>query len=155
MWFAVPLLIWPLAEIALFVVVGGAIGLWATLGIVLGTGVLGGLILRNAAAVAGLRGRLRDPRQMIATATRGSMTVLAGVLLILPGFLTDVLGVLLLIPPVQLLVTAYLTQRIATVTRPSARAAQAGGDVIEGDYRPINPDIPPNPGQKPSRWTQD
>jgi UPF0716 protein FxsA len=155
MWFAAPFLIWPLVEIALFVVVGGAIGLWATLGIVLGTGVLGSLILRNAAAVVGLRGGLRDPRQMIATATKGSMTVLAGVLLILPGFLTDVLGILLLIPPVQLLVTAYLTQRIATVTRPSAHAAQAGDEVIEGDYVSIDPDTPPTTGQKPSRWTQD
>ena len=66
MWPFAVLLAWPLTEIALFVVIGGQIGLWATLAWVLLSGVLGVLVLRLAAlrqAVAlrdGLRG-LRDP----------------------------------------------------------------------------------------------
>lgn len=151
MWFAIALLAWPLVEIALFVVVGGAIGLWATLGIVLGTGFLGAFILRQTAAMTRGSVRFREPRQMLATATRGGMTLLAGILLILPGFLTDALGLLLLIPPVQGLVTALLARRIQMATA-SATRPRAQDDVIEGDYVPVDP---PAAGQKPSRWTQD
>ena len=148
MWVAIALLAWPLVEIGLFVTVGGAIGLWWTLAIVLGTGVLGALVLRNAARLSGGAG-LRDPRQMVLTAARGGMNLMAGLLLILPGFLTDVLGLVLLIPPVQVLVTGLLARRInvaASGTRPATR-----DDVIEGDYERVEP----RDAEKPSKWTQD
>jgi UPF0716 protein FxsA len=148
MWVAIALLAWPLVEIGLFVTVGGAIGLWATMAIVLGSGVLGAFILRNAARLSGNPG-LRDPRQMVLTAARGGMNLMAGLLLILPGFLTDVLGLILLIPPVQLLVTGLLARRIKVATsgtRPTTR-----DDVIEGDYERVEPPA----GEIPSKWTQD
>jgi UPF0716 protein FxsA len=147
MWVAIALLAWPLVEIGLFVTVGGAIGLWATLAIVLGTGVLGAFILRNAARLSGGAG-LRDPRQMVLTAARGGMTLLAGLLLILPGFLTDVLGLILLIPPVQAMVTGLLARRIKVATadvRPTPR-----DDVIEGEFERVEP----RAGENPSKWTQ-
>jgi UPF0716 protein FxsA len=150
MWVAIALLAWPLVEIGLFVTVGGAIGLWWTLAVVLGTGVLGGVILRNAARMTGGAG-LRDPRQMVLTAARGGMTLAAGVLLILPGFLTDALGLILLIPPVQVLVVSLLARRVTMATagvRPSGRAT-GREDVIEGDFERVEP----VDAQKPSKWT--
>jgi UPF0716 protein FxsA len=146
MWVALAVLAWPLVEIGLFVTVGGAIGLWTTLAIVLGTGLLGAFILRNVARLTGGAG-LRDPRQMVLTAARGGMTLLAGILLILPGFLTDVMGLLLLLPPVQALVTRLLAARIKVATE--RMQPDAGTDVIEGDFRRVDPDAV----QKPSKWT--
>jgi UPF0716 protein FxsA len=146
MWVALAVLAWPLVEIGLFVTVGGAIGLWTTLAIVLGTGLLGAFILRNVARLTGGAG-LRDPRQMVLTAARGGMTLLAGILLILPGFLTDAMGLLLLLPPVQALVTRLLAARIKVATE--RMQPDAGTDVIEGDFRRVDPDAV----QKPSKWT--
>jgi UPF0716 protein FxsA len=148
MWIAIALLAWPLVEIGLFVTVGGAIGLWATLAIVLGTGVLGAFILRNAARLSGGAG-LRDARQMVLTAARGSMNVLAGLLLILPGFLTDVLGLIVLIPPVQIAITTLVARHITVATAGARPASQ--DDVIEGDFERVAP----RDGEKPSKWTQD
>ena len=136
MWPFAVLLAWPLAEIALFVVIGGQIGLWATLVWVLLSGVLGVLVLRLAAlrqAVAlrdGLRG-LRDPARL---AAGGLMSVLAGVLLILPGFLTDALGLLLLLPPVQLLVARAVLARVKVV-----HAGSGPADVVEGEFVELPP----------------
>jgi UPF0716 protein FxsA len=148
MWIALALLAWPLIEIGLFVTVGGTIDLWWTLAIVLGTGVLGAVILRNVARLSG-GGRLRDPRMMVLTATRGGMNLLAGILLILPGFLTDVLGLILLIPPVQVLVAGVLAARVGVSAQGPQRASR--DDVIEGDYERVEPGRP----ERPSKWTQD
>lgn len=140
-------LVWPLIEIGLFVTVGGAIGLWWTLAVVLGTAVLGVAILRNAARLTG-GAALRDPRAAVMTATRGGMTLLAGILLILPGFLTDALGLILLLPPVQLVVARLLAARIRVATpRP---AASRKDDLIEGEFERVDAaDAPP-----PSGWTK-
>jgi UPF0716 protein FxsA len=148
MWIALALLAWPLIEIGLFVTLGGAIGLWWTLAIVLGTGVLGAVILRNVARLSG-GGRLRDPRMMVLTATRGGMNALAGILLILPGFLTDVLGLILLIPPVQVLVAGVIAARVEV--RSEGPQWASPDNVIEGDFERVDPGKP----EKPSKWTQD
>jgi UPF0716 protein FxsA len=148
MWVAIALLAWPLVEIGLFVTVGGAIGLWATLLVVLGTGVLGAVIVRNAARLSGGAG-LRDPRLMVQTAARGGMTLMAGILLMLPGFLTDVLGIILLIAPVQVLVARMLAARIRMATTTAQGAAP--DDVIEGDFSRLAP----KSSDSPSKWTQD
>lgn len=146
MWPFAVLLAWPLAEIALFVVIGGQIGLWATLAWVLLSGVLGVLVLRVAAlrqAVAlrdGLRG-LRDPARL---AAGGLMSVLAGVLLILPGFLTDALGLVLLLPPVQALVARALAARVQ-VMRPRTDETV----IIDAEYT----EVPPR-RDGPSGWTR-
>jgi UPF0716 protein FxsA len=147
MWVALALLAWPLVEIGLFVTVGGAIGLWWTLAIVLGSGVLGAVILRNAARLSGGAGLL-DPRLMLLTAARGGMTALAGLLLILPGFLTDVLGLILLIPPVQVWVAGLLAARIKGTA--GGRRPARNDDVIEGAFERVEP----QDAQPPSEWTQ-
>ena len=97
-------LLWPLAEIALFVTVGGAIGLLWTLVVIAGSAVLGVWLLRSR----GVRSAAEMRRGL--TVVRGGglgklagdvMVMLAGVLLILPGFLTDMIGLVLLVPPIR------------------------------------------------------
>lgn len=141
-------LLLPIIEIALFVQVGRAIGLWPTLGLVIGAALLGGALLRQQglSVLMQLRGNVAQgqlPGQTIADA---ALIGVAAMLLILPGFLSDVLGLSLLIP----LVRHWLYKALAsnfTVVQTSGFSHQAaprndrikGKDVIDlddEDYRP-------------------
>jgi UPF0716 protein FxsA len=132
-------LVLPLVEIALFIVIGGRIGLWPTLALIVLGGIAGIFILRAHKARAievmkrGLRGA--SPGTFLA---QGAFQVVGGLLLILPGFLTDALGVLLLLPPVQRAILRWGQTRVK-VREVHLRATRAGaspgrGDVIEGEY---------------------
>ena len=145
MWLLLAILGLPMLEIALFVVIGGEIGLWATLGWVVLSAVLGVFVMRLSAArqALALRGGLaglRDPAQMAAA---GMLSLLGGALLILPGFFTDGVGLLLLLPPVQMLLTRRLLKRGAVFS--AGRPPE--DDVIEGEFT----ETPPS---GPSGWTR-
>lgn len=93
----------PLLEIAGFVVVGRQIGALATVGLVLASSVAGIMLLRHQGfgVMARVRGEMdagRDPSRQLA---HGAMIVLAAILLIIPGFITDIFGLLLFLPPVR------------------------------------------------------
>ena len=123
MWLLVAFIAVPLIEIGLFIQVGGLIGLWPTLAIVLLTAIAGSWLVRmqGALALAELRGslnELRDPTEPIA---HGALILLAGALLLTPGFFTDTMGILLLIPPVRSAVLrAISTSPLEIAGRPSS-----------------------------------
>ena len=103
-WVVLAILLLPLAEIGVFILVAALLGwLWAFT-LLLATTLAGVLALRWAG-----RGRLARFRVAVAdgdvtafeASTGGFLTVLAGLLLLLPGFITDLIGALLLIGPVQ------------------------------------------------------
>lgn len=155
MWLFALFLAYPLIEISLFVVIGGWIGLWPTLAVVLGTGVLGVSVLRGLGLKAGrdLRMRVRDPGVLLA---QGAMSMVAAVLLILPGFLTDGLGLVLLVPWVQRLVLALVLARMSArgfgQGPRSAPMGPGGGPVIDGEFIEIT-----RPGDRPSgasKWSR-
>lgn len=137
----------PLIEIALFVVLGGAMGLWLTLGVVLGSAALGMLVLRRAA----LPGRVVTNGPLRDMAGRG-FAMLAGILLIAPGFLTTVLGLLLLVPPVQSVVVHLLGQRLGAMGFQFQQATTRPDDIIDGDFEEVNP--PTDQRLPPSKGTQ-
>ena len=90
----------PLIEIALFIQVGGAIGLWSTMAIVILTAVIGTSLMRAQGAMAmnNLRqsfNQMKDPTEPLA---HGAMILFSGALLLTPGFFTDTVGFLLLVP---------------------------------------------------------
>lgn len=136
MWLLVALLGWPLMEIGLFVVIGGQIGLWATLAWVVLSAMLGVLALRIIAVrqALALRDGLRAVRDPARLAAGGVMGVVGAALLILPGFLTDALGLLLLLPPVQLLVARAVLARVKVV-----HAGSGPADVVEGEFVELPP----------------
>jgi UPF0716 protein FxsA len=149
------LVAFPLVEIAGFVLVGGQIGLLATLGLVVVAGGFGFWILRRQAVSAGqdLRGSLQDLRSSGAMMANGALISVAAVLLILPGFLTDLAAILLLIPPFRRWLVAALAGRIAT--RGDVRGDRADNTIIDGTYFETDPDPAAQPpGNTGSGWTR-
>jgi UPF0716 protein FxsA len=166
MWLFALFLAIPLVEIALFITVGGLIGLWPTLGIVVLTAVIGTFLVRRegARALADLRGameRLGDPSEPLA---HGAAILFAGALLLTPGFFTDAIGFLLLIPPVRAALFGWLRRRITVQdfrygTRPAAPDdpfdphPRRDPGVIDGDWQDAE-DPPQRPTHRPSGWTR-
>lgn len=145
----------PIVEIGLFIQVGGIIGLWPTLGIVVLTAIAGTFLIRSqgSAVLAQLRGsieNLTDPTEPLA---HGAMVLFAGALLLTPGFFTDAVGLSLMIPGVRGKVYRFIRSRI-TVTRfqygERQRPAPPPQDrtVLEGEYEDL--DAP----KRPSGWTR-
>lgn len=148
------LLIVPLIEIGLFIEVGGLIGLWPTLAVVVLTALLGTVLLRaqGLAALAELRGRIERGQDPSATLAHGAMILVAGVVLLTPGFFTDAIGFLLLIPPVRAAIIRRAAHRVVIHAmnartggpgtgpgRPPHGASRAGGQTIEGEFEEIDP----------------
>ncbi|MBY6201570.1 FxsA family protein [Maritalea mobilis] len=154
MWLFLLFLAVPLIEIALFIQVGGLIGLGPTLLIVVLTAIAGTALVRSqgAQALQGLRNsfdELRDPTEPLA---HGAMILFSGALLLTPGFFTDAVGFALLIPGFRNLVLRELRKRIEvqSMVRTERGWQETRDDVIDGDY--TVEDTPPRSG--PSGWTQ-
>jgi UPF0716 protein FxsA len=137
----------PLIEIGYFIVIGQAIGLWPTLLGVLLTAIAGSILIR----VQG-RNLLSDMRTTMAAGqlpTRSVADALmigaAGLLLLTPGYFTDLLGLVLLVPPVRGLIYRRLASRVRIVAMSGAPGARRPGggpkdgptlDLGDDDWRP-------------------
>jgi len=163
MWLFVLFIGVPLIEIGLFIQVGGAIGLWPTLAIVVLTAIAGTSLMRHQGMVAmsNIRnsfGTLSDPSEPLA---HGAMILFAGALLLTPGFFTDTVGFLLLFPPFRAAAFRWLRTKVKVQSFSTHGAAQGGpnhrphpnDDVVDGDFEEIEPNNPKIPGN--SGWTQD
>jgi UPF0716 protein FxsA len=94
----------PLAELAVFIAVAATIGFAWALMLVLATSLAGALVLRLAGGshIARIRGALNQGSfTMLQADGAGAAALLAGILLLIPGFITDFVGILLLIGPVR------------------------------------------------------
>ena len=162
MWLLFAFLAVPLIEIALFIQVGGLIGLWPTLLIVVLTAVAGTVLVRSqgARALEDLRrsfSDLQDPTEHLA---HGAMILVSGALLLTPGFFTDALGFALLVPRVRLWVMRKLRERMRvhsfTVGRGPAGAPRdprrPGDRVIDGEFEDVTGGK--RPTHEPSGWTR-
>ena len=94
MWLFALFLTVPLIEIALFISIGGAIGLFPTLAIVVLTAILGTVLVRSqgAMALARLRASFNDLQDPTEPLVHGAMILFSGALLLTPGFFTDTVG---------------------------------------------------------------
>ena len=169
MWIFLALIVVPLIEIGLFIEIGGLIGLWPTIGIVIATAVVGSALLRmqGLAALAELREKLDRGGNPGPTLAHGAMILVAGVVLLTPGFFTDAIGFLLLVPPVRAFLIARLADRIVAQAvhvqagrHPGAqgpRPTPAGGETIDGSYEEVDRDDddgPPSGAPGASGWTR-
>lgn len=167
MWLFALFIAVPLIEIALFIQVGGAIGLWPTLAIVVVTAVVGTQLMRaqGALAMSQLRdsfGKLNDPTEPLA---HGAMILFSGALLLTPGFFTDFVGFALLIPAVRGAVFKWARARVKVQTfsmggqdmhQDMRGQTRPDEDVIDGDFTDVTPKKKPtHPSvEGPSGWTK-
>jgi UPF0716 protein FxsA len=133
------LLAWPLAEIAAFILVGKALGLWFTLSLVILTGIMGALLLRQQ-GIQILRKLSEEGRRgeiPAGSVVEGAMVVVAAILLLLPGFLTDVIGLALFVPAVRRLVWSAIGKKVV-VASSSRRAGfrRAAPSASDASMRP-------------------
>lgn len=129
------LLAMPLIEIALFVVIGRAIGVLPTiLGVVL-SAMLGGLVIRwqGFAVLSELRASVSQAALPARRVGDAMLIGLAGLLLIIPGYLSDLFAVLLLLPPVRGLIYKLLAKRFTVVTATPDRPAAPGQIDLDDD----------------------
>lgn len=127
----------PLAEIAGFVIVGKAIGLWATLGLIILSSIVGGFLLRRQGMqlLRQLSSEGREGRAPGRALIDGAMIVVAGILLLLPGFITDIIGLALFLPPVRTLLWSLIGRRVVVMRSPG-----------QGSHRYESPRPSPNAG---------
>lgn len=147
----------PILEIALFIQVGGWLGLWPTLLIVVLTALLGTVLVRRqgAAEIERLRRSMRELNDPTRPLAHGAMILASGLLLLTPGFFTDAVGFALLVPGIRDAVMRHVAARVKVArfemgAPPPPRPAR--DDVIEGDWH--EPAAPPRPGARPSGWTR-
>ena len=146
----------PLIEIALFIEIGGWIGLWPTLAIVIVTAILGSWALRLQGLSTLARARQQVDRGVLPTRELfdGACLLFAGALLLTPGFFTDTVGALLFIQPVRDLLRTTVGRYVAERAEVHVRSAggpggprgpgrgpaghpgggPGGGPTIDGDY---------------------
>lgn len=133
----------PLVELVLLFTVGGKIGMWPTLGIIVVTAIIGASLTRAQGAAVMLKAQTaaQEGRVPHAEVLDGLMIVIAGAVLLTPGFLTDIFGFSLLFPPFRAAVRKRLAksfkERVQIVGpggRPVAQGGRSDGDnVIEAE----------------------
>ncbi|WP_098959573.1 FxsA family protein [Pseudonocardia sp. N23] len=136
-------LLYLVVEIVALVALGSWVGVGATLLVLLGGSVLGLLLARREGvrAAQAFSAAVRDRRVAHAELTDGMLVAAAGVLLFVPGLVTDLAGLLLLVPPVRKIVRNRLV-RAAERANPGLQRARiySDGPVVDGDVVNGGPD---------------
>ncbi len=164
----------PIIEIALFIEVGDWIGLWPTVATILITAFIGTALVRaqGLAVLAQARQDMDTGKPPVKAALTGVCLLVAGALLLTPGFLTDALGFMLLIPPVRMLLGALLVTRLVksgsfpfpspgfagggnaggASAGPRGSAAPAGqGPITDGEFETVDNPTAGGNGAQPDR----
>lgn len=149
----------PLIEIYLFIQVGGLIGTWPTIALVILTAFIGTAMLRQQgmATIASAQAEISEDRLPVRELLNGFCLLVGGLMLLTPGFLTDALGFALLLSPLRII----LGRSIWKLVRRSGKAhffkyggnpEAAGprgadsGPVIDGEeFGVAHENEPPNP----------
>ena len=155
------LLVVPVLEIAGFILIGQAIGLgWTMLGILL-TAIIGTMLLRRQglALLGQMRSEMNAGRVPARELADAAMLLVAGILLLTPGFVTDALGFSLFLPPVRATIRHFIGSRVRVVgpggmtfggsNDPNARRrrrATPGGPVVDLDADEYHRETPRNNG---------
>ncbi len=106
-------LVVPIAELYVLIQIGQAIGILPTIALLIGDSILGAALMRQQGRATWLRfnralGEGRVPGREVID---GVLVIFGGALLLTPGFLSDILGLILLIPPTRALVRRVLVRR--------------------------------------------
>lgn len=150
----------PIIEIALFVQVGGFLGLWPTIALVLITAIVGASLVRSQgiATLMSVQQRLQQGELPAQQIVEGVMLAVSGVLLLTPGFMTDALGMLVLLPAPRAMLARQLMSKVKVQSMGAGfgpgfgggqgfqdqgpfdrrddpfNSRSSGGDVFDGEY---------------------
>jgi UPF0716 protein FxsA len=104
----------PIAELFVIIQVGEAIGVLPTIALLIVDSVLGSMLMRSQGRAAWLRfnAALAEGRIPHREVLDGALVIFGGALLLTPGFLTDILGIVLLLPPTRALVRGVVARRV-------------------------------------------
>ncbi len=129
----------PIVELYVIIQIGSLIGVWPTIALLLADAILGSMLLRHQGRGAWRRfnaalAERRFPGREVAD---GLLIAIGGTLLLTPGFVTDIFGLIFLIPPtraiVRHLMSGYVTRRLAIVGAPGS-AGPAGPAASNRQY---------------------
>ena len=139
----------PIIEIAVFIEVGGRLGLWPTLATIILTAMAGTALLRRQglATLQRVHESLEANRFPMAEVFDGLCLLVAGALLLTPGFVTDAAGLLLFVPAVRVALRQAFGRYLvasgrldAWTNKPGPFASGGGGNtVIDGEYHEVPP----------------
>jgi UPF0716 protein FxsA len=142
----------PLLEITVLIIVGQMIGFWPTFGLLVLSATAGMLIIRDQGV--SMVGRMFETMSRgglaVATMVDGYAVILAGCLLILPGFISDALGIALLVPRLRRVILGAVLPGFADARREDKSTRPQTGRtsephqpiIIEGTYQRIDEDDP-------------
>jgi UPF0716 protein FxsA len=159
----------PIAELAVLIQIGELIGIWWTIALLVADAIIGSMLVRSQGRVVWRRfnDAIRAGRAPAREVMDGALLLFGGALLLTPGFLSDILGAILLVPPTRALVRAILVRRyagrmVASMTTGPRVAGGPGGPAGQGprpsrarqsyDVEGTAVDAPPDP-LEPGRRT--
>ena len=143
----------PLLEIAVLIQVGQLIGFWPTLGLLVLSAALGMMVIREQglSMVRRMLDAMSEGRLAFSSIVESYAVIAAGCLLIVPGFISDVMGLALLVPPLRRLVLRAMLPGLASGQADRMREAETRNPeakrpiVIDGTYERLDDDGDPRP----------
>ena len=147
---AVLFIVVPIIEIAILVQVGQEVGILWTLALLLADSILGAWLVKREGQRTwrAFRQALADARWPGDEVAQGALVLIGGTLLLTPGFLTDIAGLVFVLPPTRAAIARVLRRRL---TPPPLRAAAAGASFLRGTGRASSASTaPPRRGQRAS-----
>ncbi len=140
----------PLIEVMLFITIGKYIGLWNTILIIIITGIIGAILVKSQGVSTLKKGleEIQSNKIPIQSMVQGIAIIIAGAFLLTPGFLTDTLGAILLIPPFRSKIAGFVIEYLkkrSTFRTPFDQNLKntketKDGKIFEGKYKEIKKD---------------
>jgi UPF0716 protein FxsA len=139
----------PIAELALIIQIGSLIGVWWTIALLIADSILGALLMRHQGRAAWRRFQavIAEGRVPARETIDGAMVIFGGALLLTPGFITDIFGLVFLLPPTRAVLRRVLVARFAhrmtsgmTTSGPIGRRSGPRPDYdVEGTAHDVEP----------------
>lgn len=139
--FVIIFFILPLIEISLFIKIGALLGLWETLLICLLTAMIGGYLFRSQGLykLRDLQRAVDHGRMPLQEIFDGVCILIAGALLITPGFATDIIGFSLFVPPVRKVLAQQLAKHKNIDVRYNTGPTASQGSHTSYTHNPDHP----------------